>query len=299
MNGQKGMISSRRVLIALAISLACGTMTHAQEKPAPPRQLPPAPASPIPEVTQVSPVAPCLQPPPVVRWQDYEGKFQKIVGAVGRKLELTTVTTVRPTHYKQGTVFCSLTLGGKFLLLGEDSIEPATFLGAAFNAGIGQAQNSTPAYGQGAAGYAKRFASNYVGQASSEFFKIVVYSEIFREDPRYYRLAYGSGKRRFFHALAHTVVAHRENGGYEFNFSEWFGTTSAQLLSYAYRPGVDTSVGHTVGQVVSSIAQDAGYDVLREFWPEIAHKFKLPFRDEPRPQTPVFAPTAPPDNRKE
>jgi hypothetical protein len=27
-----------------------------------------------------------------------------------------------------------------------------------------------------------------------------------------------------------------------------------------------------------SVANDMGWDVLREFWPEIAHKLKLPFR---------------------
>ena len=30
-----------------------------------------------------------------------------------------------------------------------------------------------------------------------------------------------------------------------------------------------------------SVAQDMGFDVLREFWPEIAHRFKMPFRDLP------------------
>jgi hypothetical protein len=27
--------------------------------------------------------------------------------------------------------------------------------------------------------------------------------------------------------------------------------------------------------------QDMGFDVLREFWPDISRKFKLPFRGEP------------------
>lgn len=26
---------------------------------------------------------------------------------------------------------------------------------------------------------------------------------------------------------------------------------------------------------------DMGFDVLREFWPEIAHKLRMPFRDKP------------------
>jgi hypothetical protein len=273
--------------IVLALATACGTLVHAQEKPAPPAT---SPVSPIAEVTQVSPVAPCLQPPPVANWQDYEGPFPKLVGAFGRKLELKSVNTISGAHYKPGTVLCSLTLGGKFLLFARLTFAPVTFLQVAANAGIGQAQNSTPDFGQGAAGYGKRYGANFADQASSQFFKIVMYPEIFRQDPRYYRLATGSGKQRFFHALKHSVVTHGEDGRNEFNFSEWLGATSAIVLSYTYHPGADTSVGHTVERLVSGVAQDAGYDVLREFWPEIAHKFKLPFREQP--QGPV-SPTVP------
>ena len=73
--------------------------------------------------------------------------------------------------------------GGKFLLFAENTFDPVSFLGAAFNAGIDQAQDTTPQFGQGASGYAKRFGANFVDQASAGFLKGVVYSEIFREDP--------------------------------------------------------------------------------------------------------------------
>lgn len=292
MYGCQRMNTCGRIVLGLAIT--CCPMAHAQENPVPLQRLPPiAPASPMPEVTQVSPVAPCLQPPPIVRWQDYQGPLQKVVGAFGRRLERKSVGTVGSPYYKPGAVLCSLTLKGKLLLFVEDSFDPVTFLGVAFNAGLDQAEDTTPKFGQGAAGYGKRFGANFAGSASSEFFKDVVYSEIFREDPRYYRLAHGSGKRRFFHALEHAVVARRENGASGFNFSEWLGTTSAVALSYTYRPGAETGVGPAAESIVSAIAQDAGFDVLREFWPEIAHKFKLPFRNEYPPQGPALTPSAP------
>jgi hypothetical protein len=298
MYGFRPMHSGTCGPILLALVATCGTMLHAQEKPAPTQPLPAtAPVSPIPEVTQVSPVAPCLQPPPVVSWQDYEGPFPRLMKAFGQKLELKSVNTISASHYKPGTVLCSLTLGGKFLLFARLSFAPITFLQVAVNAGIGQAQNSTPEFGQGVAGYGKRYGANFADQASSQFFKVVMYPEIFREDPRYYRLANGSGKRRFFHALEHSVVARSESGRNEFNFSEWLGTTSSILLSYSYHPGADTSVGHTTARVVSGVAQDAGYDVLREFWPEITRKFKLPFRDRQQPQESVSTPTAPSGTR--
>lgn len=275
-----------RVLLGLA--LAWGILAHAQENPAPP-QHPQPPSSPIPEVTVPNPRAPCVQPPPVVRWEDYEGPLQKVVGAFGRRLERKSVSA---PHYKPGAILCSLTLGGKFVLFAEDTFDPVTFLDVGFNAGIDQAQDSEPKFGQGAQGYGKRFGYNFAGQASGEFFSVVVYSTIFREDPRYYRLAHGGGKRRFFHALEHTVVAKREDGTDEFNFCEWLGNASTAALARAYHTGARPGFAPAAEGFGLALAQDAGWNVLREFWPEVAHKFKLPFREEHERASPESAPVA-------
>ena len=49
----------------------------------------------------------------------------------------------------------------KFELAFKRSITPLTIIGAGLIAGIGQANNSFPKYGQGAQGYGKRFGSQY------------------------------------------------------------------------------------------------------------------------------------------
>jgi hypothetical protein len=119
-----------------------------------------------------------------------------------------------------------------------------------------------------------------IDQAQSEFFKDFAYPTIFFEDPRYYRLGQGSFKRRFFHAVVHVAVAHNEDGASMPNYSEWLGTTSAVALSNVYHPDNRRGFGPSAENVVIAVSQDAGFDVLREFWPEIARKFKLPFRGE-------------------
>ncbi len=271
----------RRILLTAAF--VCGIAVHAQENPAPPER----PLAPVPlqqEVVQQNPWQPCVQPPPVVRWQDYQGPFQKVVGVFARRLERKSV---HPPHYKPGEVLCSLTLGAKFRLFAQDTFDPVTFLSVSFDAGLSQAQNNDPTFGQGAAGYGKRFGASLADQASSEFFKSVMYSTIFREDPRYYRLIHASGKERLFHAMGHTFVAHQENGGHIFNFTEWLGTTSSVALADVYHPGLAPGVGPAAQRVGINIASDMGFDVLREFWPEVARKFKLPFRDENEPQGPA------------
>lgn len=110
--------------------------------------------SPAGEVAQPNPVAPCIQPPPLIGWQDYNGPLAKVVGTFGRKLERKTV---HPPHYKPGAVLCSLEPGAKFLLFLHDSGDPVSFLSAGFNGALDQASNKDPAFGQGSLGYTKRF----------------------------------------------------------------------------------------------------------------------------------------------
>jgi hypothetical protein len=230
-----------------------------------------------------NPLAPCVQPAPMVRWQDYDGPLKKTVGAFARRLERKSAHV---PHYKVGAVLCSFAPKDKFFLFVQDMIDPVTFLGVGFDAGIEQAQNSDPTFGQGAAGYGKRFAADFGDQASSTFFKDFAFPSLFSEDPRYYRLAHGSGERRLLHAMRHAFVAHRDNGKEMFNFTEWMGTASAVALSNTYHPGNRRGFGPAAERVGVSVLTDVGFDVLREFWPEISRKCKLPFRgaQEPDPE---------------
>jgi hypothetical protein len=254
-------------------------VTEAQEAPAP-APPPVTGAPPFHEEAVANATAPCVQPAPMVQLEDYNGPLKKVVGEFARPLERKTV---HPRHYKPEAKLCTLKLKDKFILFVQDSVDPVNFLSTAFDAGLDQAQDNDPSYGQGAAGYGRRYGANFGGGVSSRFFKDFAYPWIFSEDPRYYRLAHGSGKQRLLHAMEHAVVAHRDDGRRMFNFSEWLGTTSAVVLSNTYHPDAQRGFAPNAERVGYSILQDMGFDVLREFWPEISKKFRLPFRGEPAP----------------
>jgi hypothetical protein len=191
-------------------------------------------------------------------------------------------------HYKPDTLLCSFQVKDKFALLVHDTFDPVSFFSAGFNASLDQAANRDPTFGQGAAGYGKRFGVDFAGQTTWRFFKDFAYPTAFSEDPRYYRLGHGSNKKRLFHAAAHAFIAYRDSGKYMFNFSEWLGTVSAVALNGVYHPGDELGFTPVMRQVGLSITQDVGFDVLREFWPEIARKLRMPFRDmseRPGPET--------------
>lgn len=224
--------------------------------------------------------ASCLEPPPLISLRDYNGPLKKTVGLFARHLERRSV---HPPHYKPGVALCSLELKDKFFLFVHGSIDPVSLLGAGFNAGLNQWENQDPSFGQGMEGYSKRFGASVADQASLKFFRDFAYPSMFHEDPRYYRLVHASGVRRFLHATEHSFVAHHDNAKLMFNYSEWLGIASTVALSNVYHPGNQPGFWPSARLAGYSVLGDMGFDLLREFWPEISRGLRLPFRTEPVP----------------
>ena len=262
-----------RLSFALLAALAGCALARAQDASAVFQQ-PVTLKSPMPEITRQSPFAPCLEPAPVVGVEDYQGAYEKSAGFFAQKLEYKSLKAPR---YKPCTTLCILPVSQKFELFARQVASPGTVGVAVVNAGIYQAMNQSPSYGQGAAGYFRRFGASVLDQAGDAFFKTLVYPTIFREDPRYYRLGRGPVGIRFLHAIEHSVIAHREDGRRTFNFTEWLGTGSAAALSNTYHPDYQRGWGPGAQRVVITVySWDTGMDLLREFWPEFAHKLHLP-----------------------
>jgi hypothetical protein len=228
------------------------------------------------EEARRNPVVPCLEPPPLVRWEDYHGPLKRAEGLLARKLERKAV---RVPRFKPDILLCSLETKDKFTLFLHDTFEPISFVSAGFNAGMDQAADRDPGLGLGGAGYGRRFGIDFAAETTWRFLKGFAYPTIFSEDPRYYRLGRGSRGKRLLHAAAHSFVAFRDDGKHMFNFTEWLGSMSAAALENTYHPGDDHTVAAVLKQTGYSVGVDVGFDVLREFWPEVARKLKIPFRD--------------------
>jgi len=226
---------------------------------------------------------PCIQPAQVFMIQEYSGPFKNLVGYFVRQPEIKTVHLQKG---QPGSQICALRATEKLHLFYKNSINPFTFIVSGWNAGWDQLANNDPTFGQGMAGYGKRYGAALSDHLSSDFFHTFVFPVIFKQDPRYYRRGYGTGGQRLRHALTHVFVAHADAGHATFNYSEWLGTVSAVALSNTYHPGNDRGVGPAAGRIAVNIASDAGWDVLREFWPEVVHKLRLPFKVQQAPAPP-------------
>jgi hypothetical protein len=253
--------------------LAAGTLGTAQPMPRLNNMTP--------TVTLVSPALitparpPCAKPAEAFDVDDYNGPLNQLVSRFSQRIESTTVHL--PRHHSDLRP-CALTASSKFHMFVESTADPMNYVSAAWDATTAQLDHDDPAYRQGAAGWSKRYAAAVADNATSDFFGIYFYPSIFHQDPRYYRLGQGAPPARLGHALAHRFVTRGDSGRRMPNYSEWFGTVSTKALGNLYHPGNPRGFGPTASRVGFSVANDMGWDVVREFWPEITRKLHLPFR---------------------
>ena len=94
-----------------------------------------------------------------------------------------------------------------------DTFGPYPFVGAALAAGINQASNSPPEWKQGAAGYGRRFGSNF-GIAAVTMTTRYALSAAFKQDSMYYRCECTGVGPRLKHAVFSTFIARRGADGH-------------------------------------------------------------------------------------
>jgi len=174
----------------------------------------------------------------------------------------------------EGTV-PPLTPGQKMKLMWKSTTDVYVFAFAAVTAGIGQAQNSHAAYGQGVEGYAKRFGANYADTADGNFWGNAILPIVMHEDPRYFRLGHGSFTHRFLYSMSTTVWCKRDNGTEGPNYANVLGNFIAGGISNLYYPAADRGVEQTVQSALTVTAEGIIGAELIEFWPDIAHHYKV------------------------
>jgi len=160
---------------------------------------------------------------------------------------------------------------GKFKLFFDDSFDYSTFIYVGALAGIGLAENSTPEFHQGAAGYARYywhfFADQAVGNAFTEFIVPVA----LKQDPRYFTKGHGGFFNRTGYAISRLAVTRTDSGGTAPNFSEIIGNGAAASISSFYYPSQERTWTKIGQRWLDQVALDGVFNVLKEFWPDIAH----------------------------
>jgi hypothetical protein len=169
-------------------------------------------------------------------------------------------------------VYEPLTAKQKFTIASKDAFDWPNFVLALGFAGIYQAQNANPSFGQGLKGYAHRYGTSLIDQSMGNMMTEGVMPALLHEDPRYFRKVIGSKKSRLGYALTRVLVTRTDSGGTRFNFSEVIGNGVMAGLGNLYYP-TSRGVPDTMERLGLQVGTDALSNVLKEFWPDVKRHF--------------------------
>lgn len=237
-----------RLAHAAVLCLVCGLAVFAQDAPTQPPQ-PVQPVAPKPKDDDSS-----VQPP----------EDKRVFGVLPNYRTTENSIPFTPITAKQ-----KLKIGFK------DSFDWPAFITGGLFAGLYQLENSNPSFGQGAAGYFRRFGTASGDQIIGNMMTEGFVPALIHQDPRYFRLGNGEGtkKHRLVYALESIVVARMDSGHKTFNYSEWGGNAITAGIGNAYYPD-GRSLSATAQRLVIACGTDALSNVLKEFWPDVKHWYQ-------------------------
>jgi hypothetical protein len=187
-----------------------------------------------------------------------------------------------------------LTAKQKYAVVARGTFDPVQFPWWGLLAGINQADNAEPAYGQGFEGYAKRYGTTAADGIIENFMTAAVFPSLLHQDPRFFQSGKGGFGRRAGYAISRIFVTRTDSGHSQFNYSEIIGSAAAAAIStYGYHPrstyvstptnphmfiGSDRTLANTANVWGTQVGLDTFTIVLKEFWPDIhralSHKHK-------------------------
>jgi hypothetical protein len=236
--------------------------------------VPPLPAAPVPQQGNAAaqqdglpsgngPIFPRTTVKPGVTPEDMlkQEERQRILGVVPNFNTVETSAGVPSLSPRQ-----------KFHLVFKSSVDPFVFVADGFVAGLSQARNTNPGFGQGAEGYFKRFGASYLDTADGNLWGNAILSIVFKEDPRYFRLGSGTFTHRFLYSAATTIWCRRDNGSWGPNYANVLGNFVSGGISNAYYPAADRGFGQTVDGALTVTAEGVVGAEFVEFWPDISRR---------------------------
>jgi hypothetical protein len=156
----------------------------------------------------------------------------------------------------------------------KDLVSPFHFILAGAQAGVTQWQDTPHEWGEGAAGYGRRYANYYAYQTTSQYMQMIG-EDILHEDNYYYGSGYHGFWKRTKYAIKSSVLARGADGTQHFSISQVGSTAGAAFVSRLWQPRSTDTAADGAKSFGFALATNAGVNVLREFLPDAArHVFR-------------------------
>jgi hypothetical protein len=163
-----------------------------------------------------------------------------------------------------------LTTGKKIERRALGVVAPLTLFTSAFGAGFGQLRNQPPEWGQGAAGFGRRFA-NAEGYTATHNAVALASDLTFHIDPRYRRMPQARFLPRLRNALTETFVGYTDSGERIFNISEVAGSLGTGMIANAWEPRESSGIRNGIRRGSMGLVYHTLKNIAVEFLPDVLH----------------------------
>jgi hypothetical protein len=154
----------------------------------------------------------------------------------------------------------------KFELAWKTIIDPVSFVITGGVAGIQQATDQFGGYGQGAAGYGRRYGAAFGDFVIGTVISGAILPSILKQDPRYFYKGTGTKKSRILYAIANSVICKGDNGRWQPAYSNLLGGLAAGGISNLYYPPADRNgLSLTFENFGIGLAGNAAGNIVQEF----------------------------------
>lgn len=158
-----------------------------------------------------------------------------------------------------------LTTKQKYAIFWGKTFDPSLVIVSAALAGMSQAAQWSPNYGQGWEAYGER-AGYYAGSiAVTNLFTDGILPCVLHQDPRYFRKGYGSVGSRMLYALKRVAVSRSDSGQPQFNTSGLLGFGISTAISNAWAPRSEITFGNNMEKMGIKVGVSALLNIVREF----------------------------------
>jgi hypothetical protein len=152
----------------------------------------------------------------------------------------------------------SLTAKDKFVMGAKDSITPFSAASWLVSASWSHLINGSPNYGTDSGAFGQRLGAATIRGISEDFFTTSVMSNVFHEDPRYYKMGRGhSIVQRAVYAATRPLITRTDSGGATPNWALLSGNLAASILANAYYPQRNRGFSGTMQTFGGSIGGSA------------------------------------------
>jgi hypothetical protein len=161
-----------------------------------------------------------------------------------------------------------LSLQERFVIYRHTITNADSVVGPAFGALVNQANNDPPEWGQGSFGYARRFGSGYGRMLATRTLRFGI-AAVDHEDPLFHASNEHGVWRRVRYATIHYFWVESDGGASMPAFSRVGSVYGAAFISNAWYPASHATTGHALLRGTTALSAGVGWNVFREFLPDI------------------------------